>query len=302
MTGKNSDGNPTPPTPPVVNENSGGGGGPEATPQGEENTIRIRLPMPVMNRDNIELWFIQLEAWFQVNGVASDKNKFSTVVAALDSSLLQQVYEVVSNPPATDRFKAIKEAAIKNFTESQQMRIQQFVSGIQLGDRKPTHLLNDLRRVSGANQDEQLLRGLWMQRLPIEVQTCLATVQAPLSELAGLANSVMDTFRVGNGNASASINAASSSHSTKADTVDELRKEVRELAKQMAKLVKLSKKGERQSRSQSRNGRSRTPARSQTPANTSTENNGEELCWYHQTFGDEADNCRDPCVRAPTKN
>lgn len=272
---------------------SSGNEGDDGGPRGEENSIRIRVAIPAINHENIELWFIQLDHWFQVNGITSDKNKFSTVVAALDSRLLAQIFDVVNNPPATDRFKAIKSALTKNFADSEQRRIKQFVSGLQLGDRKPSHLLNDLRRVGGETQDEKLLRGLWMQRLPVEVQTCLATVDTPLSDLAILADSVMEIFRIGNNSSGASINAASTSNPSRpTSTIDDLRKEVRELAKQLAKITASSSGNGNRSRSRSRNGRNQTPAR------TSTENSDTTECWYHQVYGENAQKCREPCSRA----
>lgn len=174
------------------------------------------------------------------------------------------------------------------------MRIKQFVSGLQLGDRKPTHLLNDLRRVGGESQDEKLLRGLWMQRLPIEVQTCLATVQSPLSELADLADSVMETFRIGNGSTGASISAASTSSAVKpTNAVDELRKEIQELRKQISNMhIERRSRSRSRSQSQARNSRSQTPGRSSNTSGDSTE--------YHQVYGNDAQKCREPCTYKST--
>lgn len=125
--------------------------------------------------ENMELWFVQIEHWFKVVGITGDNRKFSTVVSALDAKLLPQVYNIVRNPPASNRFKAISKAIVHNFAESEQQRIQQLILGIQLGVRKPSHLLIDLRRVACDFQDEKLLNGLWMLRLPVEVQICLET-------------------------------------------------------------------------------------------------------------------------------
>lgn len=158
------------PTPPPGDVSAGGDG-----PQNEIHAATtVRLPWPTIVRENIELWFLQIDHWFTVNRITSDSTKFSTVVAALDANLLQQIYETVKHPPAAGKYVAVKDAVIKNFTESEQRRAQQFVSGLKLGDKKPSHLLNDLRRIGGENQDEKLLKVLWLNRLPIQVQTCLA--------------------------------------------------------------------------------------------------------------------------------
>lgn len=150
---------PNPPNPPVIPQKPlpiGDG------PPREVNaaTTTVRLPWPTMVRDNIELWFIQIDHWFTVNRITSDSTRFSTVAAAFDSSLLQQIYETIRNPPAAGKYEAIKNAVIRNFTESEQRSAQQFVSGLQLGDKKPSHLLNDLLRIGGENQDERFVKVL----------------------------------------------------------------------------------------------------------------------------------------------
>lgn len=271
----------------------------------------VRLPIPPIVRDNIELWFIQLEHWFAVNRIVSDSTRFSTVVAALDANLLQQIYETVRNPPAppASKYDAVRTAVIRNFTESEQRRAQQFVSGLQLGDKKPSHLLNELRRIGGEAQDEKLLKVLWMNRLPIQVQTCLAAVTQPLTALAELADSVMETFRVGssienvhaiNNGASTSSNIAAAASSNIAtnntaktsdsDTLTKLAAQVAKLTKQLSRMSDGQRGRSTQRSSSSNRARSSTPA----PNGNSEEEDGR--CWYHRTFGSGAQKCREPCT------
>lgn len=292
--------------------NDGGAGG-----DGNHNEVHannaVRLPIPHIVRDNIELWFIQLDHWFAVNRITSDSTRYSTVVASLDAALLQQIYETVRNPPAAGKYEAIKSAVIRNFSESEQRRAQQFVSGLQLGDKKPSHLLNELRRIGGEAQDEKLLKVLWMNRLPIQVQTCLAAVSEPLNTLAPLADSVMETFRVGSDGQSFAVNAgaftssnvaaASTSNpatknaakSSDSELLSKLAAQVANLTKQLGKL--LNEKSQR-GRSASR---SSVPsrARSATPAASNGESTeGDGRCWYHRTYGSEATKCREPCTES----
>lgn len=250
----------------------------------ESNSVNhIRLPMPSLQQDNIELWFIQLDHWFTINRITSDNTKFSTTIASLTSSLVAQVFDVVINPPETHKFETIKAALIKNFADSEQKRIQKYVSGLQLGDRKPSHLLNEMRRVGIDTKSEKLLKGLWFQRLPISVQTCLATVDEPLNKLAELADSVMETIRSNNGSVS---EVKTSRNENKNDEIVQLRNEVRELTNKLNEVLS--------NRSRSRT-RSATPVKNSQPANDeSTE------CWYHRTYGPGAKKCRAPCTQSMT--
>lgn len=271
--------------------------------------------MPKIVRENIELWFVQMDHWFNLNRITSDGTRFSTVVAALDPQLLLQIYETVMNPPAADKYNAIKAAVVRNFTESEQRRAQQFVSGLQLGDKKPSHLLNELRRIGGEAQDEKLLKVLWMNRLPMQVQTCLAAVTQPLNALAELADSVMETFRVGasaehintvNAGASTSSNIAAAASNNAAtnravknsdsDALTKLSAQMTQMAKQLAKLQQESGHSTHRARSHERSS-STNRQRRVTPAPSSgnaAEDDGR--CWYHQTYGHDARKCREPCI------
>lgn len=44
----------------------------------ESSAVKVKLPMPVLNSTNVELWFIQIEHWFTINKILIDKNKFSS--------------------------------------------------------------------------------------------------------------------------------------------------------------------------------------------------------------------------------
>lgn len=277
-------------------------------------TVGIRLPWPRMVENNIELWFTQVDHWFGASRITSDATKHSTIVAALDASLLQQIYATVMNPPPppASKYEAVKAALIRNFTESEQRRAQQFVSGLQLGDRKPSHLLNDLRRVGGEGQDEKLLKVLWLNRLPVQVQTCLAAVTSPLDALAELADSVMETFRVSESFgvnavqndvarpststvAAASSNSAATNNAVKnsdSDALSKLSAQVEKLTRQMARIHNENVAGIR-SRPRERS-LSRPRSRNATPANVN-EPEDDGRCWYHRTYGNDARKCREPC-------
>lgn len=276
-----------------MGDNGGGGGDGGPDPNAEVNaTTLVRLPWPNIVRENIELWFIQIEHWFAVNRITSDNTKFSAIIAALDATLLQQIYETVRNPPATGKYDAIKTAVIHNFTESEQRRAQQLVSGLQLGDKKPSHLLNELRRIGGDSQDEKLLKVLWMNRLPVQVQTCLATSSAPLNELSQLADSVMETFRIGDSfgaHAVSQSNIDAAAAIAQDDPMAKLTNQIEKLTRQLNKVFDDNQRSRSRTRSTSRQrGRSSTPA-----IEDDGQNDGQ--CWYHRTYGNDARKCRDPC-------
>ncbi|GBN38059.1 hypothetical protein AVEN_132520-1 [Araneus ventricosus] len=74
-------------------------------PDGPETTkpelARVAFRAPPFWETDPDLWFLQLESQFKLSGISIDETKFHTVVAALDSTLLSCVSDIVRNPPAS---------------------------------------------------------------------------------------------------------------------------------------------------------------------------------------------------------
>lgn len=238
------------------------------------NMIGSKVPFPSMQKvGQIELWFAQMQSWFELNRVTSDATKYNMVVANLRHDVLEQVEEIVRHPPAQDKFETIKAAIILRFADSERTRVHKLVSGITLGDKKPSTLLQELRRANVSN-DETLLKTLWLARLPATAQTSISIAQGNLTEVAALADVVVETLRLNNVGFGINQIEHKSAEQIKDDRIDELMKMVAELR------ADRQVRGRSQSRSRNTGAsRGRTPAREY------------EMCWYHFKFGANAKKC-----------
>lgn len=84
---------------------------------------------------------------------------------------------------------------MKRTSVSEQRRLRQLLSDVELGDRKPSQLLRRMRQLLGSRKfDEALLRQLFLQRLPTHVQSILAASKdsVTLEDLAELADCILD--------------------------------------------------------------------------------------------------------------
>lgn len=253
----------------------------------------VKMPLAPVSRkhEHYVIWFIQMERWFDIAQIRSDSTKFSAVITALSQDLAVEVFDVITNPPDIDKYLAVKSAILRIFTESEQKRIQQFITGIQLGDRKPSQLLNELRRVGGEGVTGTILQNLWLQRLPVPVQTSLAVLtaraQVPIDELAVAADAVNESFALANTNAVTQVKPTA------------LETQINEICKRFDALEKRFLRDSPRSRSASRTrGRARSSQRPTATASTSASDAPGE-CWYHRKFGDDATRCRPPCTRGP---
>lgn len=63
--------------------------------------INLHINLEVWKINPI-LWFLQLESQFHMNGITGSETKYHVAVVALDSSVINQVSEVVMQSPAAN--------------------------------------------------------------------------------------------------------------------------------------------------------------------------------------------------------
>ncbi|XP_037931209.1 uncharacterized protein LOC119666020 [Teleopsis dalmanni] len=158
----------------------------------EGNVSRMSVKVPPFWHERLEIWFAQIEAQFAVTAITSDVTKFNTVVAAIESSVVADVADAVLHPPATGKYSYLKNQIIERFGESEQRKIQRLLSEIELGDRRPSQLWNELTALAKDKVSNEFLKSLWLQRLPPQVRAILQTSNVDLVELAKLADRICE--------------------------------------------------------------------------------------------------------------
>ncbi|XP_064488511.1 uncharacterized protein LOC135400609 [Ornithodoros turicata] len=158
------------------------------------SSIAVKLP-PYWDRIP-STWFIQAEAKFHLAGISSQRTKFYHVIAALSPSAAEEVFDIIASPPADDPYDSLKNALLKRTSPSDRARLQQLLSSEELRDRRPSQLLRRMWQLHGEGTDattQNFLRELFLQRLPRNVQTVLATAsKLSIDELASLVDAVME--------------------------------------------------------------------------------------------------------------
>ncbi|GBN34572.1 hypothetical protein AVEN_81803-1 [Araneus ventricosus] len=160
---------------------------PEAT-KPELARVAFRA-LPFWETD-LHLWFLQLESQFKLSGISIDETKFHMVVAALDSKILSYVSDTVRNPLADSKYDALKTQILSHFPQSQGTKLRVLLQDLQLGHKKPSELLQEMRNLAVVSED--VLRTIWMQRLPTTMQQILSVSNDNLDELSLIANKVKE--------------------------------------------------------------------------------------------------------------
>lgn len=242
---------------------------------------RVSVRVPPFWRQNPRLWFRQLESQFVTSAITSDSTKFHTLVGSIESNILNHVSHIVEEPPAEGKYEALKTALLNEFVESEERRLRQLLENVNIGDNKPSGLLREMRDLACGKVSDELLKTLWIQRLPNTTKAILSVSDDKIDKLAMMADKIHDQS-----DASGMINAVS----TKSD--DRLSVLERQMQEIVCKIDALSTGNQRQARGSSRN-RSRNRSRSQSSTS---------VCWYHHKFGCKATKCRSPCSFKPSEN
>jgi hypothetical protein len=242
---------------------------------------RVAVKTPPFWKGDPTIWFAQIEAQFALSGITNDTTKYYQVISAVDTEILTQVSDLIQTPPAGDKYGTLKSRLIDIFTDSKEKNLRKLLSEIELGDRKPSVLLNEMQRLGGLALSPELLKSLWLQHLPITTQSCLAVASGSIEELAKLADKVAE---IGQPRAVAAVTSDAT-----AELLQTLIKEVSEL-----KLERQSRTVSQQPRS-AYYSRSRSKFQSWVPAK-------DGLCFYHTNFKHKAKKCVAPCKNSLTRS
>ena len=140
------------------------------------------------------MWFFQVQAAFQANRVQGDSAKFNLVIAKLDPDTIQEVADVLRSPPAANRYESLKTVILNRLTDSADRQLYKLLTQLELGDRKPSQLLREMRSLAGDRVSDDVIRVKWLDLLPSKARRLLTIFKAPnLDELTRAADELVDS-------------------------------------------------------------------------------------------------------------
>jgi len=236
----------------------------------EVEAVASSARLPPFWEEDPALWFIQVEAVFAAHRITSSNHRFNLVISQLPYKVLSQAADLARDP-GDSPYESIKNRLISSYSQSQERRVLRLLEETQLGDNRPTQLLRHMQAVADGSLSEQVLKTVWLRALPARAKNILTALDQPLSQLATIADKILDS----DPNEAAVVSA-------KEDTLAQLIAEVRNLRMAL-------EDNRTRSRSRSR-GKNRTKERPRSK--TKKEN---WLCYYHFKFKEKARKCEQPC-------
>lgn len=278
----------------------------EAPPVAPLDTFQT-ASLPPLWTDRPQAWFKSIESQFAARRITSDSAKFHLVLARLDQDQFVVVEHLADNPPAQNKYISLKESLLSHYADSQERRLRKLFSGLELGQRRPSVLLAEMRRLAGDRLDQAVIKTLWLDRLPRDIHAILiADEDVPLDTLAKLADRIAEV----------PYSDPSRPHmmGIAEDRIGKLEKALHDLtmlvtersASRASPVEHTDSRPNTRSRSHGRSGRRRGRSSSthdtNAPPNSTAGNAGDNLpaasgiCYYHWRFGTRANKYTPPCA------
>ncbi|GFS05633.1 Gag pol protein, partial [Elysia marginata] len=112
----------------------------------------IALKLPTFWVSSPLAWFAQAEAQFALRNISQDETKYYHVVAALDTTTANRALSVLTSPPSTDKYNAIKSFLTSAYGLTDGERATALLNMRGLGDSKPSELMDNMLSLLGQHQ------------------------------------------------------------------------------------------------------------------------------------------------------
>ena len=137
----------------------------------ETNAVAIKLPTFWTQQPDV--WFLQTEAQFNIRKITDDTTKFYYLVSALDQATSCRVLDVLSSPPASGKYNALKNRLLGSFGLSKRDRACKLLHPHPLGDRKPSELMDEMLGLLDGHGFCLLAEQLFLEQLPEDLRMSL---------------------------------------------------------------------------------------------------------------------------------
>lgn len=232
--------------------------------------------LPRYGVSNPRIWFRQLEAYFELRNMRAQRKMFLFVITQLPTEIACEVSDLIDDIPTETPYAKLKAALLKRTSASDEARLQQLLSGVQLGDRTPSQLLRHMNSLKGDSQvADAFLRQLWSKCLPTNTVAILSIQEndVPLNKLAEIADKIHECYG----------RTPVSQISVEPTPMEIIEKRLDQLTLAISNVTTNRPTNNYRPRSRSRSSSSKPYPHKDT------------MCYYHRRFGDQAKRCTYPC-------
>ena len=284
----------------------------------------------------VELWFNQIETQFDLHQITDDDEGYRLTCAALSGEVASDVRDVLLQPFLTHKYENLKAILIERRGLPTPERVNKVISGEKLGSDIPSSFLRRLQKTAGfrtkAGVGKAVIRQAFIRQMPTSVRAHLATQpdSASLESLAMLADRAVAAEKDVDEAKPGAAEIQVSESGKLVGLLEDLSRRLKKLETATATAAKKKTYGRSQVTEnratktqfvpnvqtkpfvsnnqnvtrQDVSTNNKKDSRPNAPPPHIQQNNAVQpidtadapVCFYHQTFGDRARTCREPCA------
>ena len=121
-------------------------------------------------RKSPETWFRQMESQFHLSNVKNSVTKYHHILSLLPEEIASDI------PEGDPDYDKLKEAVLDGLKANRHQLIEQALAAVELGSRRPTQLVNDIRKrfvEIGLKPDDNIIKSRLLSALPNNIRAAL---------------------------------------------------------------------------------------------------------------------------------
>ena len=131
--------------------------------------------------NNAAVWFVRADQEFVIKSVTVQSTKYAYLVAALSEEVSMRVADKLTAELSETPYDDLHAHLLKVYTKTDYQKAKLLLELPQLGDSKPTELMNKMLSYLPADVDASnpgfLFRAIFLERMPADIRTHLVSMK-----------------------------------------------------------------------------------------------------------------------------
>ena len=143
-------------------------------PQKKMNIDAVSIKLPAFWTAQPHIWFTQTEEQFQLRNIKTDETMYYNSLFSFDQETAQRIADLITNLPNEGKYNTLKHRLLHTFGLSKAERASLIFNISELGDRKPSELLDEMLSYIGDHHTCLLFEYIYLSHLPEDIRLSLS--------------------------------------------------------------------------------------------------------------------------------
>ena len=161
-----------PPQPRSVHSNEA-----PAISQGNPQHPRFReLKFMSFAKNDCEGWFAAFERMLHTRRITDDAEMYDALIAHLNYDVLTTLFGFIQDIPDVNQYASLKNKLMSKYALSAESKLEKLFQDTSLANKRPSEVMNEMRRHAGNDIQRDMLMRIWRKRLPGQIRVAIANV------------------------------------------------------------------------------------------------------------------------------